>query len=45
MGKSMREQTCCFNGHRDIPTEVKPYIAKQLERILRKLIGEGAVIT
>lgn len=41
MGKSMREQTCCFTGHRDIPTEVKPYITKQLERILRNLIGEG----
>lgn len=41
MGKSMREQTCCFTGHRDISTEVKPYIAKQLERILRNLIGEG----
>ena len=37
MGKSMREQT----GHRDIPPEVKPYIAKQLERILRNLIGDG----
>lgn len=41
MGKSMREQTCCFTGHRDIPPELKPYIAKQLERILRNLIGEG----
>lgn len=41
MGKSMRAQTCCFTGHRDIPTEVKPYITKQLERILRNLIGEG----
>ena len=41
MGKSMRAQTCCFTGHRDIPTEVKPYIAKQLECILRNLIGEG----
>lgn len=41
MGKSMRAQTCCFTGHRDISTEVKPYIAKQLERILRNLIGEG----
>ena len=41
MGKSMRAQTCCFTGHRDVPTELKPYIAKQLERILRNLIGEG----
>lgn len=41
MGKSMRAQTCCFTGHRDISVEVKPYIAKQLERILRNLIGEG----
>lgn len=41
MGKSMREQTCCFTGHRDISAEIKPYIAKQLERILRNLIGEG----
>lgn len=41
MGKSMREQTCCFTGHRDISTEIKLYIAKQLECILRNLIGEG----
>ncbi|MFQ7107520.1 MAG: SLOG family protein [Neglectibacter timonensis] len=41
MGKSMRAQTCCFTGHRDVPTELKPYIAKRLERILRNLIGEG----
>ena len=41
MEKSMRAQTCCFTGHRDIPPEVKSYIAKQLERILRNLIGEG----
>ena len=45
MGKSMRAQTCCFTGHRDVPAELKPYIVKQLERILRNLIGEGAVIT
>lgn len=41
MGKSMREQTCCFTGHRDVPTELKPDIVKQLECILRNLIGKG----
>ena len=41
MGKSMREQTCCFTGHRDVPTELKQDIVNQLECILRNLIGEG----
>lgn len=41
MQKSMREQTCCFTGHRDIAQDEKQEIKRQLERILRSLIGKG----
>lgn len=41
MQRNMREQTCCFTGHRDIPRDQKQIIVCQLERVLRSLIGEG----
>ena len=41
MQKNMRAQTCCFTGHRDIPQDEKQEIKRQLERILRSLIGKG----
>ena len=41
MKKSMREQTCCFTGHRSIPQSQEPYITWRLEEVIRPLIGQG----
>lgn len=41
MEKNMREQTCCFTGHRDIAQDEKQEVKRQLERELRSLIGKG----
>lgn len=37
----MREKTCCFTGHRIIPSEIQPSIQIELEKIIRGLIREG----
>jgi len=37
----MRNQTCCFTGHRRIPPEVLPSLAAQLEKTVRELIQTG----
>lgn len=41
MQKNMRAQTCCFTGHRHIAQDEKQEVKRQLERVLRSLIGEG----
>ena len=41
MNESIREQTCCFTGHRDLPPESMDGLADKLERTLRKLIHGG----
>ena len=38
---TIREQTCCFTGHRDIPAGVRAPLARQLEETVRGLIGRG----
>lgn len=37
----MREQTCCFTGHRDIPSQQIPLIMNKTEEYVRKLINQG----
>lgn len=37
----MKEYSCCFTGHRDIPPEILPALAAKLEAVLRKLITGG----
>lgn len=37
----MREQTCCFTGHRYIPAEALPGLSLALEQTLHLLIAEG----
>lgn len=37
----MKEKTCCFTGHRDVPTRDKQAIIKNIERKVRELIGAG----
>ena len=37
----MREQTCCFTGHRQLPTQELEYIAAVLEEIITDLIARG----
>lgn len=37
----MRNQTCCFTGHRHIPPEVLPALSAQLESTVRSLIKSG----
>lgn len=37
----MRNQTCCFTGHRHIPPEAMPTLSAQLESTVRSLIKSG----
>lgn len=37
----MREKTCCFTGHRQLPEEQKPDIAAGLENTIVSLIHSG----
>lgn len=41
MRKNIREQTCCFTGHRTIPQGQRPYIIQHLETVLHSLIRRG----
>ena len=38
---TLREQTCCFTGHRDIPAGVLPQLSAELEETVLRLISEG----
>ena len=38
---TMREQTCCFTGHRDIPSTQRRSLVENLEETVRQLIGRG----
>ena len=38
---TLREQTCCFTGHRTIPKEELPELMIELEHILQELIAGG----
>lgn len=37
----MREQTCCFTGHRHLPPEERAEIAGRLERVVTELYQQG----
>ena len=37
----MRERTCCFTGHRDLPVQAQKEIAAKLEQIIISLIDRG----
>lgn len=37
----MREQTCCFTGHRQLPPGERAEIANRLERVLAALYERG----
>lgn len=37
----MREQTCCFTGHRELPAAEIPLLKRRLERIVGRLAEEG----
>lgn len=41
MSINIRNQTCCFTGHRHIPPEVLPALSTQLETAVRNLITSG----
>ena len=41
MKENFKEKTCCFTGHRVIPTRALPRLVEELEQTLRRLIGEG----
>lgn len=36
----MKEDACCFTGHRDIPPEILPTLAAKLEAIVLELIAD-----
>ena len=38
---ALREKTCLFTGHRDIPRASYPDIQRKLEAAMERLIGEG----
>ena len=37
----LREKTCFFTGHRDIPRDRYPEVQRKLEAAIERLIGEG----
>lgn len=37
----MRERTCCFTGHRDLPAAQLPLIRRRLEQSISRLAEEG----
>ena len=37
----MREKTCCFTGHRDLPVQAQKEITAKLEQIIISLIDRG----
>ena len=37
----MRERTCCFTGHRDIPTDRLQMVMTGTEAKVRELISQG----
>ncbi len=39
----MKNQTCCFTGHRKIPPEQYAALARRLEQEITCLIGQGIV--
>lgn len=39
----MRERTCCFSGHRDLPKADIPYIAQRTEAHILSLIRRGVL--
>lgn len=41
MKENFKEKTCCFTGHRVIPTRALPRLVEELKQTLRRLIGEG----
>ncbi len=40
---NIKEKTCCFTGHREIPDFLYPALTKALEDTLRGLIRQGVV--
>ena len=38
---TLREKTCCFTGHRDIPARVLPLLSAELEQAVLGLASEG----
>ena len=39
----MKEKTCCFTGHRDIPKKLYPKIKKRLSHEIKRLISQGVL--
>ena len=37
----MKDYSCCFTGHRDIPPEILPALAAKLEAAILELIADG----
>jgi len=38
---ALRDKTCFFTGHRDIPPALYPVVQQKLERAVEELIGKG----
>lgn len=37
----MPERTCCFTGHRDLPSVCREEIAEKLEETITRLVRDG----
>lgn len=40
----MKDKTCCFTGHRNIPTDQYQRIAEETEKAIEKLIKQGYLL-
>lgn len=39
----LRDKTCFFTGHRDIPKELYPEVQEKIEQIVERLIAQGVL--
>lgn len=40
---TLRERTCCFTGHRNIPKDQYPVVRKLLKDVLHEMVEEGVI--
>ena len=38
---AVRSQTCCFTGHRNLPSRILPALSAELDRTVRTLTADG----
>lgn len=38
---NLKDKTCCFTGHRDIPNSILPQLRSQINEVITALIESG----